>query len=247
MSGAEPAATRPTGAARIVAGLRRRAWRAFYRARYLAVQRRRLARVDRVTVAGITVNVEPGVFHPGLFLSSELLVEAVRQASILPDARILDIGTGTGIVALAAAERPSQVVAVDIDARAVDCARANVMLAGRADRVEVRAGDLFEPCGDERFDLVLFNPPYLGRAPGAGPLATAFVAPPDLGRRFALGLGDHLPEGGAALVVLSTNGEPDEFLGPLWELGLEISVAARRDRGSEVLTVWRAQLPMTRA
>ena len=78
---------------------------------------------------------------------------------------VLDMGTGSGIAAIAAARRGARVVAVDISTEAVRCARINVLLNRVDDRVEIRCGDLFEPVQGERFDLVLFNPPfYAGQA-----------------------------------------------------------------------------------
>ncbi len=79
----------------------------------------------------------------------------------------LDIGTGSGCVALAlAAEDPYvRVTAVDVDAAAVRQARRNAARLGLAGRVETLASDLFAALpGDVRFDLVVSNPPYVPAA-----------------------------------------------------------------------------------
>jgi release factor glutamine methyltransferase len=192
------------------------------------------------TVRGLTIVVMPGVLDPSLFFSSEVLVDSVA-ASIRRPESVLDLGTGCGIGALAAARAGAgRVVAVDIDPVAVRCARANVQLAGWAERIEVRHGDLFAPVGDERFDRILFNPPYLsGRAPHD--LARALVDPGDMGERFAHGLGAHLAPGGTATLVLSDHGRPGGYLEPLAVIGFELSAAIVRDRGSEVLTAWQVR------
>ncbi len=58
-----------------------------------------------------------------------------------------------------------RVVAVDINPAAVRCAQINALLNQLEQRIEVRRGDLFAPVAGERFDLVLFNPPFLRGAP----------------------------------------------------------------------------------
>ena len=80
--------------------------------------------------------------------------------------RALDIGTGTGAIALSLAREGefAELVATDISGDALALAAENAQAAGLADRVELRAGALFEPVGaDERFDVIVSNPPYIAR------------------------------------------------------------------------------------
>jgi hypothetical protein len=81
--------------------------------------------------------------------------------------RALDIGTGCGIQALHLAGRVNQLVATDVNPRALQLARWTAAL-NRID-LDVRAGSLFEPVRDERFDLIVSNPPYV-ISPGDGRL-----------------------------------------------------------------------------
>jgi release factor glutamine methyltransferase len=99
---------------------------------------------------------------------TEWVVEqALRR---LPDGQpvtVLDLGTGSGAIALSiAVERVhARVVATDASAEALAVARANLAGIGRAGtRVELRLGDWWEAVGDERFDLVVSNPPYVAPA-----------------------------------------------------------------------------------
>ena len=80
-----------------------------------------------------------------------------------PDARrMLDLGTGCGIVALQLAhDTTAAIVATDLSERALRFARANAQLNGVEDRIEFRSGSLFEPVAGERFDLILSNPPFV--------------------------------------------------------------------------------------
>lgn len=71
----------------------------------------------------------------------------------------LDLGTGSGILSLWAAEYSDTVVATDLNERAVNCARFNARLNG-IENIEVLAGDLFSPVDGKRFDLILSNPPF---------------------------------------------------------------------------------------
>lgn len=75
---------------------------------------------------------------------------------------VLDLGTGTGAIALALArERPqARITAIERDARTLEVARRNGARLG-LERVRMLRGDWFSPVADERFDLVLSNPPYI--------------------------------------------------------------------------------------
>ncbi len=85
----------------------------------------------------------------------------IAQAAPGAVARALDLGTGCGVVALHLALRSEHVVATDVSERALTLAAANAELNGLADRIEFRAGSLFEPVAGETFDLVLTNPPFV--------------------------------------------------------------------------------------
>ena len=117
---------------------------------------------------GLSVMVRPGVFIPRP--ETELLVERVLAA--LPAGANgkrwgVDLGTGTGCVALALCHRRAdlRIVAVDRAPDAVLLARENAERLRLADRVEIREGDLWEPVQDlrGRLDLVVSNPPYIAR------------------------------------------------------------------------------------
>jgi methylase of polypeptide subunit release factors len=83
-----------------------------------------------------------------------------------PVARALDLGTGSGVQALHAAQHASHVTATDLNPRALDCARRTLALSGAPD-ADLREGSLFEPvAGDEPYDLIVSNPPFV-ISPGA--------------------------------------------------------------------------------
>nr|MBA2421006.1 methyltransferase [Thermoleophilaceae bacterium] len=99
----------------------------------------------------------PGVFRPRS--DSWMLTEVLRE-ELRPGDSVLDLCTGSGAVAIAAAVAGAgRVTAVDLSRRAVAAARINARLNGTGLRA-VR-GSLFEPVGAERFDLIVANPPYV--------------------------------------------------------------------------------------
>jgi release factor glutamine methyltransferase len=100
---------------------------------------------------------------------TEVLVGEVlawAQARPQSELRALDLGTGTGAIALSLArEGALQVVATDISADALDLARSNAERHNLHGNVEVRLGSLWQPIGsDEQFDIIASNPPYVGES-----------------------------------------------------------------------------------
>jgi len=103
----------------------------------------------------------PGVYRAES--DTQVLIDEMRRGAYAQGRRVLDVGTGSGAIALAAARAgASSVTAVDLSARSVAAARLNAALAGL--RLDVRQGDLFAPVAGERFDLVVSNPPYVPAA-----------------------------------------------------------------------------------
>src|SRR5436305_12215678 len=84
----------------------------------------------------------------------------------MPEPAVLDLGTGSGCLAVAIARqhKKAEVTAVDLSPEALAVAGRNAVKHGVADRLRFLEGDLFAPLlSGERFDLVLSNPPYIPR------------------------------------------------------------------------------------
>lgn len=95
---------------------------------------------------------------------TEVLVgEVLRRCAGREGLRALDVGTGSGAIALSlATEGPfARVVATDVSADALAVARANHAAAAPGAPVEFRAGAGYAPVADERFDVIVSNPPYI--------------------------------------------------------------------------------------
>ncbi len=182
-------------------------------ARYLELVARRAAGEPLAYLVGrrefwsLELGVGPAVLVPRP--ETELLVERALARGPAGAARVADLGTGSGAVALAlASERPQwHVVATDISAAALAVARNNAAALGLS-RVEFRLGDWYAPLAGELFDLLVSNPPYVGAAdpalallrheprlaltPGCDAMASL--------RTLAAGAASHLALGGWLLV-----------------------------------------------
>jgi release factor glutamine methyltransferase len=194
-------------------------------------------RLDVEDVCGLRITVLPDVFNPVLMRTGELFATVLNSNAVGDHERVLDMGTGTGVCALVAARRARQVVAVDINPAAVECATLNVRAHHCEQKIEVRCGDLYAPVAHERFDLILFNPPFLVGAPQSD-YDRAWRST-DVVPRFAAGLQQHLTPGGAALVLLSTFGNSIRLLDHFVASGLACSTLATRRYDNETLTIYR--------
>ncbi|RMF89747.1 MAG: methyltransferase domain-containing protein [Methanobacteriota archaeon] len=103
---------------------------------------------------GVEIRMLPGVYEP-----AEDTFLLAKEIDARPGERVLDMGTGSGLLGLIAARKGASVLAVDINPQAVECAQRNARLNGLED-FHARRSDLFSGV-EGRFDLIIFNPPYL--------------------------------------------------------------------------------------
>lgn len=110
---------------------------------------------------GLPFEVGPDVLIPEQ--DTENLIEEIMK-DLHDSDRILDLCTGSGCILLSLLKYSNGTtgVATDLSEKALAVARRNAERLGLADRIELRCGDLFEPVReDERFDLIVSNPPYI--------------------------------------------------------------------------------------
>jgi release factor glutamine methyltransferase len=179
--------------------------------------------------------VLPSVFNPKVPRTGDFLASLLDTTRVRADAAVLDMGTGSGVCAVAAARLARRVVAIDINAQAVRCAGINALLNEVQGKIDIRQGDLFAPVPGERFDLILFNPPFLRGAP-SNDRDRAWRGS-DVAERFAAGLDTHLKPGGCAWVLLSSFGDGDHFVREFYNHGLQVAVLAERRFVNERLTI----------
>lgn len=121
---------------------------------------------------GLRLIVPPGVFHPGIFFSTPIFLQFLKKIDFQRK-RVLDVGAGSGALALFAARRGAAVTALDINPLAVEAVRRNAV----ANNLSVQAlqSDLFDQLPPQNFDYLLINPPYYPRRP-ANDTERAFFA-----------------------------------------------------------------------
>ncbi len=160
-----------------------------------------------------------------------------RHVAVWPGDRMLEIGTGIGLAAVMAARAGARVVATDVVEAAVQCARANAVLNGVADRVDVRLGDGFEPVRGLTFDLICTSPPQMPTPPERE-RADAAAAADNGGRdgwslldRVIAGAPAHLNRGGRLVFTLFAFLGVKTALGKLADAGFEPSILAQETQG----------------
>jgi len=178
---------------------------------------------------GCVFRVAESVYEPcdDSFLFAENLL--VKRGD-----RVLDVGTGCGLLGAVAARVAGFVVGVDVNPFAVRCAWENAKLNGVAGKMRFVVGDLFAPlCADARFDVVLFNAPYLPteKSDGVSFLERAWsggVGGRQVIDRFIVGVPEHLERGGRVLLLQSTLADVDETLEKFGERGLRARIVVEK-------------------
>lgn len=173
----------------------------------------------------------PGVFSPPS--DSWLLVDVMRERGLAREVEVLDVFTGSGVLAVAAAlQGAADVTAVDVSRRAVLTARLNGLLNGV--RVRALRGDIFAPVGGRRFGLIVANPPYVPgeshELPATG-ASRAWEGGRDgrlLVDRLCAEAPRHLAPGGRLLMIQSSLTGEVASLERLHASGLEAETVARR-------------------
>lgn len=185
-------------------------------------------RADRVPVAYITGKKE---FHSLDFAVDERVLIPRPETEHLVDAavelaegqeapRLLDIGTGSGAIAIAFASvcPEARFTAVDLSSDALAVARANAKTHGVAERGEFLEGDLYAPlAASAQFDIIASNPPYVAPDEEVDPecLKEPRLAlftgddPVDIYRRLLAGAPTHLVAGGHILLEIAENREAE--------------------------------------
>ncbi len=125
---------------------------------FLMKQQARLSTTDETHDSyGFPLALRAGVYpaHPDLTGSPSSII--ARLPPVMEGLDVLDIGTGSGVIAITAALRGARVVACDVDQAAVELARRNAERNGVASSVDIRQSDLFSGLPSRTFDIVTAN------------------------------------------------------------------------------------------
>lgn len=122
----------------------------------------------RSKLNGFELKVNTGVFHPAYFFSSAFFLEFVSGLD-LKSRTFLDVGCGSGIIALGAYRNGARVTALDVSLEAVKNTKENFKLnfINIEDEFKVIHSDLFESLTEQQFDVIAINPPYFFKAAGS--------------------------------------------------------------------------------
>jgi ribosomal protein L11 methyltransferase len=162
------------------------------------------------------IEIDPGMaFGTGHHPTTAMCLRALERR-VRPSDPVLDLGTGSGILAIAAARLGARrVLALDVDPEAVKAARENVAANGVRATVEVREGTMPDGAGEERFDIIVAN------------ISSLTI------ERLAASLTDTLSDGGTLVV----SGFLEDATG---EIRLAFSQAGLEVQHVEAEGVWRA-------
>ncbi|MBJ6724600.1 methyltransferase [Geomesophilobacter sediminis] len=195
----------------------------------------------------------PKLPHPGWHAIPFDLVMSIgtdsrwlsRTTSRKPVGSALDLCTGSGVHALLAAAHAERVVAVDISPRAVQCTRFNARLFGAAN-LKCLTGDLYQPVGEERFDLITANPPFVPSPVHTLGFRDGGKSGEEVQRRIVEGLPRRLAPGGTAHIVTEI-GESDAFSvadrvrGWLGDAPMDVVILRLREHSAETYAIGHAE------
>jgi len=187
----------------------------------------------------IRLKVWEGVYEPAE--DSSMIAEHVKTRL---RERVLDLGTGCGLLAIIAAKMGASVIATDTNPLAIACAMENARIHKVLDKIDFRLGNLFAPVKGEKFDLILFNPPYLPTSAEeklGGWLELSWNGGND-GRslidKFLTQLPEHMTSRGKAFFVQSSLTDEGKTIEEIKKAGLAGRVISRKKYSFEEILLF---------
>jgi release factor glutamine methyltransferase len=179
--------------------------------------------------------VSEKVFNPKRFYTSELMLAnmQIKEGSI-----VLDMGTGSGVLAIEAAKKASVVFAADISKEAIKIARENAELNG-INNIEFIQSDLFSSLPHIKFDIILFNPPYLDLKPKSIFDYAICDYKKRTIKRFLKEAKDYLKENGHIEIAYSSIADPYVVMEYAKNIGWKIEKIAEKKIPGEKLYVFK--------
>ncbi|MBR9706983.1 MAG: methyltransferase [Candidatus Diapherotrites archaeon] len=189
-----------------------------------------------------TVEVLPEVYEPK---EDSYLLARIVQDQDLEGKNVLEVGCGSGLLSLLAAQNAKTVLAVDINPKAVENTKLNFE-KNKITNAIVKESNLFEKVNG-KFDLIIFNPPYLPDEPalkGKEEMIDKSWAGGPTGREtlfaFLKNAREHLNPDGEILILISNITGPTEVEERLMKLGFKFKEVGREKVPNEELIVYQA-------
>ena len=183
--------------------------------------------------------------HDNVYVPAEDSYLLADNLEIKSNQSVLEIGTGSGIVAMYASRLTDNITVTDINFDACELARKNFE-ANNIENIEILFGNLFEPVENRKFDVILFNTPYLPTEEGEvidDTINNAFDGGLN-GRKvidvFLNEVGNHLNDGGIVQMIQSSLSGNEETLDKFDELGFIAEIKATEHFFFEDITLINA-------
>lgn len=174
--------------------------------------------------------VYPEVFSPKYFKDTKFFAENI---SVETGEDFLEIGSGSGVVSIEAADQGANVTATDINPKAVENTKENVRLNNLESHIEVLEGDVYEPVDDScQFDTIFWNTPFGYVEDGDIDKLEQAVFDPNYEstKKFIFNAEDYLKPDGRLLIGFSTTLGKFEILKDfLEEAGYEVNLLAKTE------------------
>jgi release factor glutamine methyltransferase len=196
-------------------------------------------RTVRTRLFGFRMTVPPTVFHPKYFFTSKFMSEFLLRQDFT-NKYVLDVGSGSGILSLAAASKGGNVTSIDVNPAAVYATKANARQNGLSDRISAMEGDItaVPDLGREAFDFIVSNPPYYQRNPvNMSERAFKGGSQNEFMTSLALSLSSLLRPGGSLLLIFSSDVDAPKLLSPFQGVAFRIRPLEVKKLMFETLTI----------
>lgn len=159
-----------------------------------------LSRNRQYASNGLSLEIPPQVFHPGFFFSTKLLMRCINNLE-LKGKTLLELGAGSGLIAMNAEKQGAKATASDINPVAIEYLKKNRQRNGAS--IRVVHSDLFDDIPLEAFDIIAINPPYYKKDPHApGDYAWYCGKKGEYFERLFTGVGNYMHDASQVLMIL---------------------------------------------
>lgn len=200
----------------------------------------------RIKLHDINIEICDDVYEP--HDDTELLISVILENETdISNKRVLEIGAGTGLISILLAKKGADVTAIDLNKKAVECAKINMKINNV--NIKVLEGDLFKPVRGNKYDLIIFNPPYLPEdyldeylTPGYRQAVIGGEKGNEVIIKFLRALPNYLKENGKAYFIASSLSNIEEIVKVATDNGLHLELMKDAKYFFETIYVYRAVL-----